>query len=202
MKRKLFGTAVVLLAAGQLIGATGASAHDKTVVVEPGQPQTQQPAPPNAVVVTQPQPIAAAPRPVGAEEVRAYGPNTTMIGSGILVFGVAYGTSAIVAGTSDHPGDKHLYVPVAGPWMDIADRGDCGASSGRSCDNETTNKVLLVADGVFQGLGVLSIIGGMFTPETREMTETAKKQAPKPSIHVAPARVGSQGYGLTAFGRF
>jgi hypothetical protein len=198
MNRLCLGTAAALLVAGQLVFASDAYAHDKTVVVQPPAPNASP-----RVAVTQPQPVET--RPVGAETVRAQyaGPNTMLIGSGLLVFGVAYGTSAIVAGTSDHPGDRHLYVPVVGPWMNLADRGSCGGRLDRSCDNETTNKVLLVADGVFQGIGVLSIIGGFLSPEHREVvTTTAKKGASKPTFHVSPARIGYSGYGLAAFGTF
>lgn len=210
MNRILVGTAAALVAAGQLAFVSNARAEEHTVVVQPPPQPAPQPAPANPpVVVTQPQPVEAGPpaavRPVGAETMRREyaGPNTTLIGTGILVFGVTYGTSAIIAGTSDHPGDNHLYVPVVGPWLDLADRGDCGASLSRSCDNETTNKVLLVADGIFQGIGALSIIGGFLSPETREVAvTTAKKEPPKPTLHVSPARLGYQGYGLAAVGTF
>ena len=128
------------------------------------------------------------------------GPNGALLGTGILTFGVSYGTSVVLAATSSHQGDGHLYVPIAGPWLDFADRGDCPASSS-SCDSETTNKVLLVVDGVFQGIGALSILGAFLSPESREVAVPAAALE-KPSVRLTPTRFGRTGYGLAAVGTF
>jgi hypothetical protein len=119
-------------------------------------------------------------------------PNGALIGSGLTMFGASYVPSMIVAASSDHPGDTALYVPVAGPWMNLATR-DNGCPGGR-CENDAANKVLLVADGVFQGLGALQILGGFLFPTTRTVTQIA-------GVHVIPS-VGSSQVGLTAVGRF
>jgi hypothetical protein len=103
-----------------------------------------------------------------------------------------------VAGTSDVSADHHLYVPIAGPWLDLGDRPGCG-SGHIGCDTETTYKVLLVVDGLFQGIGALTTVAGFLSPERHELVSTA--DAGKPTLHVAPASVAS-GYGLAAFGRF
>src|SRR4029077_11191764 len=92
-----------------------------------------------------------------------------LLGSGIAVFGIPYITSVIVAASSDHDGDHHLYVPLAGPWLDMANRGSCPTGS-NACDNETTYKVLLAVDGVFQALGAIEIVSAFLTPEKREVT--------------------------------
>jgi hypothetical protein len=160
---------------------TPSLAQDTTIA-----PQTR----PTATVVTTPPPLG--------EAREAYtGPNRALIGTGLVTFGLAYVPAVIVAGQSTLSADHHLYVPVAGPWLNMANRPACGPES-FTCDTETTNKVLLGVDGVFQGIGVLTTLAGFLTPEPAEaVTMTAK-----PSLHVAPAKVGGTGYGVTAFGQF
>jgi hypothetical protein len=139
--------------------------------------------------------VMATPPP--AETPEAYtGPNRALIGTGLVTFGLAYIPAVIVAGQSTVSADHHLYVPVAGPWMNIAQRPACGPEA-NACDTETTNKVLLGVDGVFQGIGVLTTLAGFLTPEPAEPVVTAK-----PSLHVVPAKVGRTGYGIAAFGQF
>jgi len=126
------------------------------------------------------------------------GPNSALLGSGLFAFGIPYVASVIVAAESDHAGDKNLYVPVAGPWMDFAQRGDCGGLTQPSCDNETAYKVLLAADGILQGIGAIEIVGALLMPETHAVTTVATE----PSIKLGPSRVGRTGYGLSAVGTF
>ena len=60
------------------------------------------------------------------ETVSTTGPNRALLHSGVFMLGVPYVASIIVAAGSDHPGDSNLYLPVAGPWMDLGSRGSCG----------------------------------------------------------------------------
>jgi hypothetical protein len=153
--------AAAVTVAGSFAFAAPARAQD-TVVVQPSQP-----APATNTTVVQP-----APTTVAETRTEYAGPNRALIASGLLTFGITYGASAIVASTSDLSADRRLFVPVVGPWLDLAQRPDCGPALDRSCDGETTNKVLLVADGIFQGLGVLQVIGGFLMPETRQVSTT------------------------------
>ena len=136
-------------------------------------------------------------------ESRSYaGPNRALLGTGIVTFGLAYIPAVVVAGESNQPADHHMFVPVVGPWLNLGNRPDCGVGN-VSCDNETTNKVLIAADGVFQGLGVLAVVGSFLSPEHDQVvTRTASREPEKPSLHFAPAQMGSGGYGLRAFGKF
>lgn len=131
------------------------------------------------------------------------GPNRTMLHSGVWTLGLSYVPALVVATESSRHGDKDLYIPVAGPWMDLAARNPCPSSA--SCSNETTNKVLLVVDGVFQGIGALDIVGAFLFPETRTVTTRAQRAT---EMHVAgltlrlsPSRFQS-GYGVSALGSF
>jgi hypothetical protein len=72
--------------------------------------------------------------------------------------------SAVVAGESDYNPDRALFIPIAGPWVDLSQRGGCPISFS-TCNNETLNKVLLVGDGVIQGIGALTIIAAFLVPE-------------------------------------
>lgn len=119
-------------------------------------------------------------------------PNGALIGAGLTMFGASYIPSMIVAASSNQPGDTSLFVPVVGPWVDLAQR-DSSCPYGR-CERDTGNKVMLVVDGVFQGLGALQIAGGFLFPTTRTVTQVA-------GVHVLPSVSASQ-VGLTAVGSF
>jgi hypothetical protein len=124
-------------------------------------------------------------------------PNAGLVTSGAFLFGTAYGTSLIVAATSDRAEDKRLYVPVAGPWMDLTKRERC--SAGRlQCENETTYKVLLVANGLLQGIGALEMLSG-FAFRTK-YTEVLRQPVAK-GIHVTPTATFG-GAGISAYGAF
>ena len=147
------------------------------------------------------QTFGAAPTPVATQEriVEYEGPNRGLLASGLFLFGVSYTASAIIAGSSPHPGDDRLYVPVAGPWMDLANRPECVATGMNSCDTETSNRVLLVFDGVFQGLGALALLSSFFVPETT--THSATEEA-KPHVHITPTTYGRAAPGVSVFGTF
>jgi hypothetical protein len=125
------------------------------------------------------------------------GPNRALIGTGLVTFGLSYIPAVVVAGSSTLEADHHLYVPVAGPWLNMANRPLCGPES-IACDIETTNKVLLAVDGVFQGIGAVTTLIGFVTPERETILTSAKVGG----VHLTPAKVGRTGYGLAAFGEF
>ena len=121
-----------------------------------------------------------------------------MLFSGAVTFGISYGAAAIVASESDLSADHKLYIPFAGPWMALSGRGPCGVGTPRTCDAATANKVLIITDGVFQGLGGLLVIESFLNPETRTYSRSAKAA---PRVRLSPL-LGSNGYGLAAFGNF
>lgn len=138
------------------------------------------------------------------DETTSAGPNRALLHSGIWTLGLAYAPALIVATQSNRDADKRLYIPVAGPWLDLANRGRCPTNE--TCNHETTNKVLIAADGVFQGIGALNIIGAFLFPETHTVrigssrrSESARASAP--SVTIVPTKIGSA-YGLAATGTF
>jgi hypothetical protein len=166
------------------------------VVVEPA------PEPPPAVIINPP---PEAPRTVVVTpEYETYTDswNAAVFTSGALLFAASYGTAVAVAASSEGDaidrGNSRLYVPVVGPWLALNDRPDCPIENA-SCDRETTKKVLLVADGILQAGGVITMITGLLVPaEHRVLTRPARVST---KIHVAPSAAAS-GPGLLVFGRF
>jgi len=131
------------------------------------------------------------------QERTTIGPNRSMLRSGVWTLGLSYVPAAIVAIESPLPADDHLYVPVAGPWLDYANR-DC-----QTCEHEGLNKAMLVTDGVVQGIGALQIIGSFLFVETRTTSATnePRRKVAAPRFKVTPAKLGSA-FGLAATGRF
>lgn len=157
-----------------------------TVVTPPPAPQP----PMQPVVIVNPQP-APARTTVITRDPETYTVtdewNAPVFATGALIFAGSYGASAIVAGTSDHPGAERLYVPVAGPWLALSDWGDCPIEEPR-CDENTTEKVLLVADGVFQAAGVITMLTGLLSPTSH--TVVRGPRTVDTSVKVRPTRNG------------
>jgi hypothetical protein len=136
--------------------------------------------------------------PAAAVESSEVLPNRSLLRSGVFTLGASYVPALVVAIESDHPADDHLYAPVVGPWLDLSNRGDCDGD----CDGETVNKVLLVTDGVFQGIGALQILGSFIFPESRAAaTIVGSDGKPAVSFRVMPTKI-ARGSGLVAFGEF
>jgi hypothetical protein len=137
----------------------------------------------------------------GAESSDLPAPDTTaiinrplLITSAIVLVG-AYVPMAAVAFTSDRSSDQtNLYYPVVGPWMNLASRCDTNV-----CNDDTVNKVLLVADGIGQGLGAVGLVASFFVAgkTTRHWYLIGNNE-----VHAAPGRVGLSGYGFSAAGTF
>ncbi|MGH7439139.1 MAG: hypothetical protein ACRENE_25910 [Polyangiaceae bacterium] len=126
------------------------------------------------------------------------GPNTTVVTTGLVTFGIAYGTAVIVAAQSSQDADHHLYVPIVGPWLDLGNRPSCGVGN-VACDTETTSKVLITVDGVFQAVGAITTVFGLLDPTPRR--RAAAKNAGL-TLHMTPAPMGAGGYGLVAVGAY
>jgi hypothetical protein len=140
----------------------------------------------------------AGPVVIEKTTTQAVGPSTIMIGSGLVILGVAYLPAVIVGATSGLEADHTLFVPIAGPWIDFAQRPGCSPAT--QCNAENTNKVLLATDGVVQALGALTVIGGFVTP-ARVTTSVRSKRAGL-EVRVLPAKVGGIAYGVVALGDF
>jgi hypothetical protein len=142
--------------------------------------------------------IVESSAPPAAVESGGTLPNRDLLRSGVFTLGASYVPALVVAIESDRSADEHLYAPIVGPWLDLAHRDDdCDGA----CDKETANKVLLVADGVFQGIGALQLVGAFIFPETRAVTIANGDGTPAVSFTVVPTRLAT-GNGLVAVGNF
>jgi hypothetical protein len=145
----------------------------------------------DSVVVTTPRPVV---------ESSSSGPNAYLFRSGLFTLGVAYIPALVVALESDRSADNRLYAPIVGPWLDLGSRGD--ECSGGECGNETVNKVLLVTDGVFQGLGALQILSSFIFPSRSAVTLSRDDGSTLASFSVTPASFGHGANGVMAIGQF
>ena len=172
---------------------------------EPVQQVPQEPAPP---LTSTGQPATSTTRTTQAQYVPPSDrvversiekrPNATLLSTGVGLFVLSYGSSVIGGAISDRESDKKLFIPVAGPWMNLADRS-CNAST--PCgENEDVAKAMIVTSGVVQGAALLLALGSLVVPETTSVRERTKT-ATAPSVKVLPVSFVA-GAGLGAVGRF
>jgi hypothetical protein len=141
------------------------------------------------------------------EETSYVPPNRAILAGGLIAFAGAYAPSVVVAAANGNSFDNRLYIPIAGPWLDLAQRPGC-AGSQFNCSRESGFAGLLIVDGVVQALGALATGLAFVVPERRTRVlsasaDRARKIAPpKLAVHVVPARLGGDGYGVAAFGGF
>jgi hypothetical protein len=146
-----------------------------------------------------------APRPPSIEGVGGDETKDTLLGTGLFLLAVSYLPAVSVAASSNLQVDQHLYVPIAGPWIDLSQRPTC--SPPVNCAAEQTNRALLETSGILQGVGAFLTLVGLLTtsddpphhPAPKELNE-AKLTSPK--VQFAPTQFGAAGYGLAAFGKF
>lgn len=126
-----------------------------------------------------------------------------MLASGLVTFGAAYWAGGYVGMTSELDSDQLLLIPLAGPWLSLSDRDDCGGPRGHSCGSDATIRGLMIADGIVQAAGALLVLGSFFVPSASPAPAARPRvEAASPlQISVSPARTGN-GWGLAAVGRF
>lgn len=90
---------------------------------------------------------------------RIYRPNKPLILVGFMSLALPYTVSAFVGLSSPRSEDRALFIPLAGPWLDLAIRSRCPATEG-SCEGETSARVGLVFDGILQGIGLVAMVAG------------------------------------------
>jgi len=128
---------------------------------------------------------------IDAKTTRTRRPNLPLLGTSTLLFAGGYLPTIIYQGAKDR--DRNLYVPIAGPWMDMANG-----------HNNATEKALLSLSGIAQGLGALGVVSSFFVPERRTRNWTLlgmKHSGPRASFSVEP-RMAKGSYGVGALGRF
>ncbi len=127
--------------------------------------------------------------------------------SGALVFGIPYVISVSVAGSSRHDGDRYLYIPAIGPFVDLATRGDdCPTDTGSCAEGASVERFWLTFDGLCQVGGATLFILGMAMPqkflERDDAPISGQKSQPSFAWSVAPRTFGKRGMGLSFGGQF
>lgn len=96
--------------------------------------------------------------------VRERTPDVRVLTGGALLFGIPYTASVVVASRSGVDEDRFLYVPVAGPWIDLVARPECPPIR-VECSNSTATSAALVGDGILQAAGTALVIRSFVSPE-------------------------------------
>ena len=175
------------------------SSFAETTVVQPD--ATAASAESGAVPTTSSDPTL---RPILGERTTYRAPNGRLLVGGTVVFLGSYAPAVIVAAAANTSFDNHLYIPLVGPWLDIANRPQCGNGLLEpSCSSQGGRKALLAVDGVLQAAGAVSIVLGLvLTGRHTEIVTAKADHARKPHVNVLPSQVGRDGYGVAAIGEF
>lgn len=131
------------------------------------------------------QEAAAGTSPTKAEQLRRFPPSSVrpkLIAGGLGLTAAAYGIGAGAAASwPEVPGSERLYIPVAGPWLALAE-GGC-PSDNPDCDASLVlRSILLVISGLSQAGGMAVVAEGVF------MTTEADAAAPTTAFdwHLSP----------------
>ena len=119
-------------------------------------------------------------------------PNKAMLITGSALFVSTYVTTAALAGANGGLGDKDLYIPIVGPWINIAER------TPGQYENNTRDTLLIAGSGVLQGVGAIMAVTSFFVPEK---VPAARIQAGSVKMEITP-QAGAGVGGLGAVGVF
>lgn len=128
--------------------------------------------------------------------------STGLIVGGTTVLVLSYAPTAYVGAISHRRADGALFIPVLGPFLDLANRPACQPPAALAavspvdlCIEEKATRGALVAAGAAQSLGALLLVAGlpMRTNVIERTAEVQKKSAF--SVHVTPTRNGVQAAG-------
>lgn len=140
---------------------------------------------------------STAPAAEPKEERELVRPHRSMLITGSAILVGSYAASAIVGGISDTEADKRLFVPLVGPWLDLADRscqlGNCGV-------REDINILHIIGSGAAQATGLGIAIASLFVEERRDGRPAPQRPAPEPPRTMW--RVVPMAGGLGAIGTF
>lgn len=168
-------------------------------VFQPGLAAAQEaPAPAPKAATTLPPPEADLPSPGAAGRLALAGGIVTGVW-----YGGALGASLLFP---DAPGAEDLRIPVAGPFLALADTG-C-ADSEPNCDTVlvVVRAILTTLDGVGQVGGVGMLIESLFMPTAsstrRASSPSSNSETGETEIRPVPIVAGKDGVGLGVVGRF
>jgi hypothetical protein len=119
--------------------------------------------------------------------------------TGAVFMGIPYGASVAAGAVSNIPADKFLYIPVAGPAVDLIVRNTCATEG---CKGDVGTVALpLALSALAQAGGLAMLITAFTSPGQPPASAFAKAEPPRPHVRVVPSAYAG-GAGLTAFGTF
>ena len=118
-------------------------------------------------------------------------PNKAMLITGGFLLVGTYATTAALSAANGPTADKDLFIPVVGPWINLADRDT-------NRPNNTRDTTLIVGSGVLQGVGAVMLVSSFFIPEK---VPTARISAGNVKMQITPT-AGPGAGGLGAVGTF
>jgi hypothetical protein len=105
----------------------------------------------------------------------------------------------------DAPGARDLRIPVAGPWMALADTGCADGDPDCSTFMVVTRAILTTMNGIGQ-VGGLAVVGeALFLPTAEPQAAARRTSAPRTSslrVRALPVLAPQGGVGLGVFGQF
>lgn len=119
---------------------------------------------------------------------QSYRPNKAYLFTGGALLLGSYVPTAVLTATEDE--DRSMFIPVAGPWLALADRPD---------DADTTTTALIIGSGVLQGAGAILTAASFFIPEK---VPAATIQAGDMKFHMTPMANGRGSAGIGAVAKF
>ncbi|UQA62298.1 hypothetical protein [Polyangium aurulentum] len=139
-----------------------------------------------------------------AEEAPRYPPPSVrpkLIAGGLAVTAIAYGVG-FVAATSwpDAPGASSLKIPVAGPWIAIA-QNKCGIPNETDCSGSIWLRGLLTGLGGLAQLGGLGLVAEGIFMKTQAPAPKPDESATAIVVHPFPI-VTSHSTGIGVVGTF
>jgi len=81
-------------------------------------------------------------------------PSATFIASGTVALSLGYGVATVLAISSTYENDRLLFIPLAGPWIDLGLRPP-------GTTEENWARFGLVIDGVAQLAGLVLVVTGL-----------------------------------------
>jgi hypothetical protein len=122
-------------------------------------------------------------------------PNRKLLWTSGITFGAAYLPAVVVAITSSNDADRYLYIPLAGPWLDLAKR-QCVEPAAVHCPDATLHGVGLFVDGLVQLAGLASFVLAFEIPEKRWIPPARPALFPNGGIGVVVTLERSQQTGV------
>jgi len=142
----------------------------------------------------------------------AYPPSGTQLNLALVGLGASAAWYGAAVGFSylwpDAPGANDLRIPVAGPWMALADTGCADDDPGCSKFVVVIRAILTTLDAVGQTGGVLVAGEALFMPTQEVAAEPQRKPLPRLqreqsfSLTPVPVLSGRDGVGLGVVGHF